>query len=577
MDERLSVAYRGFLFIPSNGIGASSSPVSLTPQQFAAAFPFYLSVDSNLRILSAGKSLRQICPDAAPGAHLGECFACLRPEGPLDRAHLLKNLLHFFLLEHQKQPLKLRGQFIHHPELDTLTFLGSPWLTSVDEVDQLGLNFHDFAVHDPVVDMLLAFQSARIAMADAGKLAEKLHLQREQLQKANAVLEQQAAENARLAYITARTDNSVVLTDALKRTVWVNDGFTRLTGYSLEEMLGKSPGLLLQGPDTDSGTVQQIRDHIHRGVDYHGDILNYAKDGRIYWIHFEIQAMRNAQGEITHFMSIGTDITKRREMDRYLRDARQNAEEATAAKNEFLATISHELRTPLTSIRGFLQTILADPQMPVPLRQEFLGVIHGQSIRISRLVDSLLTLSSLESGRTQFHDELLDLGQIAQNSLREISPMAADKSHRIEATLPLIAVPFLGDPIQLQSIFSNLLTNAVKFTPDGGIINLGLSVHNHEVWITVEDNGPGIPPAHRHKVFERFHRIYRQGISQEGTGLGLPIVQAIVAHYGGRIQLKSHENQGCCFQIFLPVTAGVPGIPAEEGLENPSPAHPFGD
>ena len=531
----------------------SSAPIGLPPEQFAAAFPFHLALDRSMKLLQAGSTLRRICPDVQPGANLDQIFRVIRPEGRMTLEWVREHSLRFFLLEHLTTKLQLRGEFVFLTGEETLLFLGSPWFTDAAEIASFGLGFEDFAIHDSVVDLLQVFQASKLALADAKKLAAKLTTQRAELRAANDRLRQQEAETRKLALIAARTDNAVVLTDAAGLTVWVNEGFTRTAGYTLEDALGKTPGSVLQGPGTDPATVQRIRECLRKGEGFSEEILNYRKDGSSYWLAIEAQPIHDDQGRLINFMAIQRDVTERKRIAGELVKAKEAAEAANLAKSEFLATISHELRTPLTSIRGFLQTVIADQDMPVPSRQEFLTVIHDQSLRLSRLVDNILDLSSLESGRTQFNDEPVNLRQLAQTCVTEIAPLTGMKAQRIESHLAADLPVFRGDPIRLQSIFTNLLSNAVKFTPAGGSICVRLDLFQGAIRIAVEDTGPGIPADQRELIFEKFHRVYRCGASTAGTGLGLPIVKAIVEHYGGRIEVESQVNHGSCFRIYLPL------------------------
>ena len=286
--------------------------IGLPPEQFAAAFPFHLGVDRNLRLLQVGSTLQRICPDVQPGADLDRVFRSIRPEGRMTLEWVRLHQLHFFLLEHRTTKLQLRGEFTLLPGEGTLLFLGSPWFNDSSEFAALGLRFEDFAVHDPVVDMLQVLQASKMALADAKKLADKLTRQRTELRDAIQRLSKQEAETRKLALIAARTDNAVVLTDAEGRTVWVNEGFTRITGYGFEEVLGKKPGSILQGPGTDPETVDRIRKRIHKGEGFSEEILNYGKDGQSYWLAIEVQPIRDASGQITNFMAMETDITVRR-------------------------------------------------------------------------------------------------------------------------------------------------------------------------------------------------------------------------------------------------------------------------
>jgi PAS domain S-box-containing protein len=292
--------------------------IGLPPEQFAVAFPFHFALDLDLKILQAGSTLRRICPELQPGVELPALFHAMRPLGEISLDWIEKNYDHFFLLEHRPSNLLLRGEFIRLPGKDILLFLGSPWFTDSSEITALGLRFEDFAIHDPVADMLQVFQANKLALADAKKLADKLTAQRAELRLANERLRQQEAETNKLAIIAARTDNAVVLTDAQGKVVWVNAGFTRLTGFSLEEIQGKTPGSLLQGPETDPAIVAYMHRQLTKGEGFKVEIINYNKAGRKYWLASEIQPIRDEAGRIINFMAIQSDITERKTSENLL-------------------------------------------------------------------------------------------------------------------------------------------------------------------------------------------------------------------------------------------------------------------
>ena len=289
----------------------SESQIRLPPEQFAAAFPFHIALDRGLKILQVGSTLRRICPDLQLGAALAQFLRPIRPEGEITLAWLLEHQSRFFLLEHTATRLRLRGGFVL-PDDQTILFLGSPWFQDAVEIAARGLGYEDFAVHDPVVDMLQVFQASKLALADAKKLANKLTAQRTELRLANQRLQEQSQQNRTLALIAARTTNAVVLTNVLGRVEWVNEAFTQITGYTLPEVVGKSPGSLLQGPDTDPVTVEHIRQQLGKGQGFSVEILNYAKSGRKYWLAIEVQPIRDDAGKIVNFMAIEADITARR-------------------------------------------------------------------------------------------------------------------------------------------------------------------------------------------------------------------------------------------------------------------------
>ena len=285
----------------------------LPPEQFAAAFPFHFVVDHELCVLQVGHTLGRICPDVRPGQQLRAGFRLIRPEAvELSYEVVLKERHHFFLLEHRDSQLRLRGEFIRLPERDVLMFLGSPWLTDSAEIAARGLVFDDFAIHDSVVDLLQVFQASKLALADAKRLSDKLTVQRAELRLANERLRHQERESRKLALVASRTDNAVVLTDPEGRVEWVNEGFTRITGYEFAEVLGRKPGALLQGPGTDPARVRELGAQIRSGQGFRTELLNYRKNGRAYWIAIEMQPIHDETGRLTNFMAIESDITERR-------------------------------------------------------------------------------------------------------------------------------------------------------------------------------------------------------------------------------------------------------------------------
>jgi len=301
-------------------VPVENRPIGLPPEQFATAFPFHFALDEQFQVRQVGRTLHRICPDVSRGQLFDGLFRIIRPEGDFTLAWAVANRPGFFLLEHRASQLRLRGEFIQLPEEKALVFLGSPWFTDAAEITAHGLAYDDFAVHDPVVDLLLVFQASKLALADAKKLAEKLTTQRAELRLVNERLRQQELETSKLALIAARTTNAVVLTDAHGYIIWVNEGFTRLTEFTPAEAIGKTPGSLLQGPATDPTTVRHMREQLRLGKSFSVEIVNYTKSGRAYWLAIEMQPIRDEFGVITNYMAIESDITERKESDRQLRE-----------------------------------------------------------------------------------------------------------------------------------------------------------------------------------------------------------------------------------------------------------------
>jgi PAS domain S-box-containing protein len=310
----------------------SDSAVALSPSLFDSLFPFHFTVGRDLIIRRRGRSLSTLSPAAKVGVALGEVFRVRRPEMVLDADELLRNPDLLIVLEDLSNGRLLRGQFLWLPADEILAFVGSPWFIDIHGLRASGLAFSDFATHDPIVDLLQVIQYTTSALNDAKLLADTLSEHRGRLKAANAKLTEQnqqlrdaeerlraqELESRKLALVASHTANAVIVTDAAGRIDWVNDGFSRLTGYTLEEVRGQSPGRILQGPGTDRATVEQMRDCLKRGEGFEVEVLNYDKGGRPYWVSLEVQPIFDERHQLTNFMAIETDITRRRQSERRL-------------------------------------------------------------------------------------------------------------------------------------------------------------------------------------------------------------------------------------------------------------------
>ena len=214
------------------------------------------------------------------------------------------------LLQTRERELVLRGQVLALAGGNIL-FVGSPWITDAADVQRHGLMLETFAVHDATLDIIHAAQAQRMAMDDHRRLVERLSAQRAELQAANAQLRLREAEASKLALVAARTHGAVVITDRNARIEWVNEGFERLTGYTAAECIGRKPGEFLQGPETSRTTLDFIRGKLRNCEGFNAELVNYARDGRRYWVDIEVQPVFGPDGALTNFIAIEQDITAR--------------------------------------------------------------------------------------------------------------------------------------------------------------------------------------------------------------------------------------------------------------------------
>ena len=245
-----------------------------------------------------------------------------------------------------------------------------------------------------------------------------------------------------------------------------------------------------------------------------------------------------------------------------LRRANQRLTELDRLKDEFISTVSHELRTPLTSIRSFSEILLDNPGLELTERNQFLEIVVKESERLTRLINDILDLSRIESGRMEWHLSTCDPKEILEDALAATSGLFKEKAIALEpefaSNLPRITV----DRDRLMQVVINLLSNAAKFArADGGRVKVRLRRQNGRLAVSVEDNGPGIPPDQGEAVFDRFPQLEGDELSgkPQGWGLGLTICRQIVEHFGGRIWVEPAKPSGAVFSFTLPTTLAPAG------------------
>ncbi|SDK59605.1 sensor histidine kinase [Billgrantia gudaonensis] len=244
-----------------------------------------------------------------------------------------------------------------------------------------------------------------------------------------------------------------------------------------------------------------------------------------------------------------------------LRAANERLRELDRLKDEFVAMVSHELRTPLTSIRAFAEILRDNEALPTEKREHFLDVVVKESQRLSRLIEEILDLARLESGRLTLNPQPLDLVELVRHSIDAVHRLQEDRGVVLEVDIEPDEAWVIGDPDRLEQVIINLLDNAGKFADDDAPrVRLHLAPYKSHYRLSVEDNGPGIAPDERERVFEKFHQIQRHGDGADkvrgrprGSGLGLPISRGIIAHLGGRLWVEDAPTlAGACLVMELP-------------------------
>ncbi len=369
-------------------------------------------------------------------------------------------------------------------------------------------------------------------------------------------------EKARLleaAIVNAK--DGVIITDAnLERPgpeiLYVNTAFTRMTGYEPEEVIGKSPRML-QADDTDKRILEELRATLQSGKAFTGELKNYTKDGIAYWIDISIVPVKNEDGEITHFAAIQRDITSRKAFETELTINREAAEVASRAKGDFLANMSHELRTPMNGIIG-LSDLLKDMNL-MPEQLELAEAISSSSRNLLILLNDILDLSKIEANELTLEHVPFDLRRAVDQTIDLLKPIASRKGVSLESAInPIVPEWIYGDPIRLQQIMNNLISNAIKFTEQGyvrlDITSIKDGAGDPVLHMRVEDSGIGIPQEKQESVFNKFTQAdVSTARKYGGTGLGLSITKQLVEMMGGEIRLDSVESKGTTFYVDIPV------------------------
>jgi two-component system phosphate regulon sensor histidine kinase PhoR len=252
--------------------------------------------------------------------------------------------------------------------------------------------------------------------------------------------------------------------------------------------------------------------------------------------------IRKRDGSMLGVVIVFRDVSREREIERM--------------KADFVSSISHELRTPLTSIKAYTATVLRDPDMDDKTRNDFLAIVDEESNRLAKLIEDLLEISRIESGTIELTQERVDIVPIIDHVSVALKALADKKEIQLETDINGEELPHIqGDASKIESVITNLVNNAIKFTPEQGKVKISAEHQGEELVIRVSDSGIGIPKTDLLKIFDRFYRVYRPGTEIQGTGLGLAIVKQIITMHNGRVEVDSEEGEGTTFTIFLPLNA----------------------
>ena len=351
---------------------------------------------------------------------------------------------------------------------------------------------------------------------------------------------------------------TIVITDTSEIIEYVNIKFCELTGYSPEEVLGKTPRILQSG-DTSRETYRSLSEQLKKNEDWHGTFRNLKKDGSSYWAKTSILPLRNDVGEITHLIGLGEDITAQREASEHIKRAQK-----MEAVGLLASGVAHDFNNVLTTILGNVHLAMLDAPEEGEFSEE-LEQIEIAAKRARHLVGQVLAFARRQPGKAvsmKVGDLMHEVARLIRASTRPDIKLVCN----IEDS----ELSVLADPTRLHQVLMNLCSNAVEaIGAASGMVELklvrmvGEDTGNRHVCISVSDDGPGIPTSVRDEIFTPFFTTKKAG---KGTGLGLSVVASLVDEMNGEISVESTPGKGCSFHIVLPEIQPVSGKDIQPGV-----------
>jgi PAS domain S-box-containing protein len=441
------------------------------------------------------------------------------------------------------------------------------------QTDQLGLREANAErALERTQTYLLTSILLEIAILTAMALAirREMHLRSKLRDQATTLSKQQVTtklalrENEELFLTLANNISQLAwMADAQGSIFWYNQRWFDYTGTTLDEVVGWN-WQKIHHPDHVQRVVEKIKYCFDTGQDWEDTFPLRGADGNYRWFLSRAIPIRDENGVLLRWFGTNTDVTERKKLETELISAKTAADSANRAKSDFLANMSHELRTPLNAIIGFSEALkdglMGEMQEP---HREYIGDIYSSGEHLLSLINDILDLAKVESGKMPLYLEPVSINALMQGSLSMIKEKATALGISLVLEADTDLPDLLADQRKLKQILYNLLYNAIKFTDDGGRVTLGAHKVDGQIEIFVTDTGIGISAEDQAKLFQPFFQI-DSTLSRKhpGTGLGLAMVRHLSELHGGRVELQSVVGQGSTFRVQIPWRAVADDAPA---------------
>jgi PAS domain S-box-containing protein len=638
--------------------------------QFNKLFPFYICIDKHLKITSFGNSLKKILPIESDTDFLKQ-FYFKRPEVNIrcfDDIDSINDQLITIVSKHNPEII-LRGQLNRLENKQSFLFVGTPWFGSMDTVRKFDLTIHDFAMHDPLIDLLHVLKNQEITTVEIKQLLETVNKQKDKLKQSElnyrSIVEQasdilyKCSANGNFTYVNqvgeritgykkadllsmnyldlvredykekvaefylTQVKNKISTTyfefpiiSKKGKEIWIgqsvqfpqfaqaeieltalaidisvrkyaeinvgiqeekyrniianmnlgllevdnddviqhaNQSFCEMSGYSLNELIGKRASELIL--DKSEQKIIKEKNEIRKhGVSDMYFVPAKNKIGEKKWWIISGAPRYNDNGELLGSVGIHLDVTQQKNLEDELKIAKSNAEKSAKAKESFLATMSHEIRTPLNAIVGITNMMQLNE---ASRSQENIDILSFSSNNLLSLISDILDFSKIEAGKIEFSSSTISLKQLLNGIYQTFKPACDEKNIKLNLAInPNVPEHIIGDELRLSQILNNLISNAVKFTFKGKITILVDAILSNEnktrLNFKIKDTGIGIEKNNFDTIFNTFEQANKSTSNQfGGTGLGLNITKTLVELQGGKIKLESKFKKGSIFSFYI--------------------------
>jgi two-component system, sensor histidine kinase len=436
----------------------------------------------------------------------------------------------------------------------------------VTAVAMIGLDLrgsHNLALRDEwffiITVLILCYTTTLFIFATERSQVERNRFELDLLRKSKDLHlaqlreQQQARHSERLALVARHAHDAILFTKADGRIEWVNEAFTRITGYGFDAVVGHRPGDILNHPETDPEALAALDRARRNGTPVRVEVKNRTRTGRALWMEVSLSPVFGPDGRPEVFISVERDITEAKAHAAALSEARIAADAAALAKSQFLAAMSHEIRTPMNGVIGMAE-LLQDTALE-PIQRHYVATIIEAGRALVTIINDVLDLSKLQAEKSDLLADPFSVNACVARAVDLLQPSALKKGITLSAKLAPDLAYSIGDAGRLRQILLNLLGNAVKFTSSGGVtvtVSQQRQGGSDLIELEVADSGIGIAADRLGQVFERFAQA-DDSIAQQfgGTGLGLTISRLLAQRMGGDITLSSELGKGSVFTLHL--------------------------